>query len=258
MRIMLLGLLFAVRSACAQPLALPAPPAAAFAPRAGAALPMDARFIDDTGRAIRLGDLFGARPVVLVPGYYTCPNLCSTLFEGVMQALALGGLDAGAYRLAGVSIDPSDTPARAAAKKRGYAGMLPGGGANLHLLTGAPDAVGAFAGAIGYRYSGGEGGQFAHAAGFVVATPDGRVARYFPGVRFDPAELRAAVQDAARGATTGALTSRVLLLCAHFDPASGRYSLAAMNAVRAAGLLVLAALLAWMWLWRRRARGAPR
>lgn len=256
MRLVLLCLLLAVRSACAQSLALPAPPAAAFAPRAGTSLPMNARFIDDTGRAIRLGDLFGDKPVVLVPGYYTCPNLCSTLFEGVMQALALGGLDAGAYRLAGVSIDPSDTPARAAAKKRGYAGMLPGSSANLHLLTGAPDAVGALAEALGYRYKRGAGGQLAHAAGFVVATPDGRVASYFPGVRFDPAELRGAVQDAQQGATTGGIANQLLLLCAHFDPVSGRHSLAVMTAVRAAGLLVLAALLAWMW--RRRARGAAR
>lgn len=255
MRPLLLCFLLAARCACAQPLALPAPPSAAFAPRAGTALPLEARFVDETGRAIQLGELFGDKPVVLVPGYYTCPNLCSTLFEGVLQALALSGLDAGAYRLAGVSIDPADTPARAAAKKRAYAGILPASGASLHLLTGRADAIGALAGALGYRYSSGEGGQLAHAAGFVVATPDGHVARYFPGVRFEPAELRDAVSGAQRGAT-GGIASQLLLLCAHFDPASGRYSSAALSAVRAAGLLVLAALLGWMW--RRRASGGAR
>jgi protein SCO1/2 len=252
MKTMLLCLLLAARCACAQPLSLPGPPAAAFTPRAGTALPLDARFVDDTGRGIRLGDLFVHKPVVLVPGYYTCPNLCSTLFEGVMQALALSGLDADAYQLAGVSIDAADTPARAAAKKRAYAAILPGSGANLHLLTGRRDDIAALAGAIGYRYSRDGGDQLAHAAGFVVATPDGHVARYFPGVRFDPADLRDAVKDAQRGAT-GGIASQLLLLCAHYDPATGRYSLAAMTAVRAAGLLVLAMLLGWMW--RRRTNG---
>jgi protein SCO1/2 len=97
-------------------------------------------------------------------------------------------------------------------------------------------------------------GELAHAAGFVVATPDGRVARYFPGVRFDPATLRTAVRAAGTGATAS-FGQQLLLLCAHYDPAVGRHSAAALAAVRAVALAVLVCLLGWGW---RRHQRRPR
>jgi protein SCO1/2 len=271
-----------------QALQLPPPPVAGFAPVVGAALPLGSALVDASGAPVRLSSLFGRRPVVLVPGYYTCPNLCSTTFEGVLQGLGLSGLKEDEYEVVGVSIDPLETTATAAAKQRAYLTMLPGSGANLHLLTGAAPAIGAITRASGYRFSRADDGQFAHAAGFVVATPDGRVAAGFPGVRFDAAALRRAVRAAARGVIPqrvapdrvapdrvtpdrvapdrvaraggtgdadgagGGIASGLLLLCAHYDPASGRYSFAAMSAVRALALLVLALLGGFMWLRRRK------
>jgi protein SCO1/2 len=252
MKPLLLCWLLLAGSVHAQALRLPPPPAVRFAPAAGARLPLGAAFTDDDGKALRLGALFGRAPVVLVPGYYTCPNLCSTVFEGVLQALALSGMHSGDYQLVGLSIDPADTPARAAAKKRDYAGILPGGAEQLHLLTGSREAIAAFAVALGYSAQRDrETGQLAHAAGFVVATPDGRVAHYFPGVRFDPAGLRAAVSAAATGQAPS-FGQQLLLLCAHYDPAVGRHSAAALAAVRSVALAVLAGLLGWGWRRRQR------
>jgi len=254
--VMCLCLLFAASAVRAAPLALPPQPVTAFAPKAGAPLPLDAVFVDENGQQLRLGALFGRVPVVLVPGYYSCRNLCSTLFEGVLQALALSGLPAGAYRLAGVSIDPADTPALAAARKQAYAAILPGGAQDLHLLSGKPAASAAFANAIGYRGSRDPAtGELAHAAGFIVASPDGRVARFFPGLRFEPAALRLAVRDAGAGRFDTSLGEQFLLLCAHFDPASGRHSVAALWLVRAGALATLL-LLGLAVLARRRRKQA--
>jgi protein SCO1/2 len=248
--IVLAALLLACGPAGAQALALPPPPAARFDPVPGTRLPLDAVLRDDAGRPIRLATLFD-RPVVLVPGYYTCPNLCSTLFEGVLQALALSGLAAGDYRLVGLSIDPRDGAAEAAARKRAYAALLPGGAADLTLLTGDAPTLARLQAALGYRaVPDAASGELAHAAGFVVVDAGGRIVRYFSGVRFDPASLKVAVQAAAREEPAPSFGQQVLLLCAHFAPTSGRHTDVALAAVRA-GVLLLPLLFVG-WLWRRR------
>jgi protein SCO1/2 len=242
----------------AQALALPPPPAARFEPVPGTRLPSDAMLRDDAGRTVRLDALSAGRPLVLVPGYYTCPNLCSTVFEGVLQALALSGLAAGEYRLAGLSVDPHDGAATAATRKRAYAALLSGGAADLVLLTGDATTLARVQAALGYRaVPDATGGELAHAAGFVVLDAQGRITRYFPGVRFDPGTLRDAVRAAARSGAAPAAPAfgqQLLLLCAHYAPTSGRHTGTALAFVRA-GVLALPLLLAG-WLWRRRGRRA--
>jgi protein SCO1/2 len=238
----------------AQALRLPPQPAAEFSPRIGARLPLDVVLRDEAGRPLRLGSLFGAAPVVLVPGYYSCPNLCSTLFEGVLQALALGGMAAGSYRLVGFSIDPGDGAGAASGKRQAYASLLPGGAADLRMLTGDAPALASLEDALGYRAPRDPAsGEFAHAVGFVVLDADGRISRSFSGVRFDPAALRTALQAARRGGNgsgAASLGERLLMLCTHYDPAVGGNSVAAMAAVRGGVLLSLLGL--GGWLWRRR------
>lgn len=243
-------LLAACGPAAAQALQLPPPPAARFDPVPGARLPLDAVLRDAAGRPVRLSTLFD-RPVVLVPGYYTCPNLCSTVFEGVLQALALSGLKAGDYRLVGLSVDPRDGAPQAAARKRAYAALLPGGAADLTLLTGDAATLARLQAALGYRtVPDVASGQLAHAAGFVVLDADGRIARAFSGVRFDPSGLRAALQGAARAEVAPSFGEQVLLLCAHYAPTAGLHTGASMALVRAGALLL--PLLFLGWLWRRR------
>jgi len=242
-------LMLACGPAAAQALQLPPPPAARFDPVPGTRLPLDAVLRDDAGQPVRLAALFD-RPVVLVPGYYTCPNLCSTVFEGVLQALALSGLAAGEYRLVGLSIDPRDGATAATERKRAYAALLPGGARDLALLTGDAQTLARLESALGYRtVADTDTGELAHAAGFVVLDADGRIARAFSGVRFDPAALRAAIRT-----PTPSFGEQVLMLCAHFAPTSGRHTTGALAFVRA-GVLLLP-LLFLGWLWRRGGRRA--
>jgi protein SCO1/2 len=251
--------------AAAQALQLPPQPAATFTPQPGARLPLDAVMRDASGAAAPLGRQFGHAPVVLVPVYYSCRNLCTTLFEGVLQALALSKLPAGAYRLVGVSVDPHDGPAQAAEKQRAYAGMLPGGAPDLAMLTGDASALARVEAALGYRaVPDPNSPELAHAAGFVVADSSGRVTRYFSGVRFNPAKVAAAIEDADAGRVDQAsFADRLLLLCAHYAPTSGLHNAQAMAAVRVVSMLVLLLLAGWMWRrhrqnvrLRRRAGGA--
>ena len=209
--------------------AFAAMPEVAFQPHPGARVPGDAQF-----REARLGDYYGRAPLVLVLGYVGCVNLCGTTLNGVSEALRETGLVAGRdYDALFVSIDPRDESAPAQ-RRPGW-----------HFLTGAASAA-RIAKVVGFPYSyEADSGQFAHPAGFVVLTPQGRVARYFEGVRFDAQALRRAIEEAGKGKTSGAL-DRLLLVCFH-DPLSGRHTPAVMAGVRAATALLLIGfgVLAW-------------
>jgi protein SCO1/2 len=202
-----------------------------FEPHPGASIPATLQF-----REARLGDYFGAAPVVLVLGYSSCINLCGTTLEGTNEVLDAARLSPGRdYTALFVSIDPRDEKA-APPRRPGW-----------HFLTGAA-AAGELAQAVGFRYRFDKAsGEFAHPAGFVVLTPQGRVSRYFEGVRFEPAELKRALVEASNGEARGGF-SGFLLRCFH-DPENGRYTATVLGAVRIA---MIAFLLGFGWLaWRR-------
>jgi protein SCO1/2 len=214
--------------------------------RPGAALPLATRFRDEDGRERALGDFFGERPVVVVPAYYRCPMLCSLVLGGLARSLrALGDAD---LEVVVFSIDPAETPALAAEKKAG----LGVDGDRWHLLTGDEPQIRAVADAVGFRYAWDEArGQWAHPAGVVVATPDGRVSRYLFGVEYAPRDLRLALVEASAG-KLGSIVDRLLLFCYAYDPSAGAYSLAVLRTVRLAGLLTVALLVAFVTVSLRR------
>jgi protein SCO1/2 len=120
------------------------------------------------------------------------------------------------------------------------------------LLTGDVATLARLQTALGYRtVPDAQTGGLAHAAGFVVLDADGRIARAFSGVRFDPAALRDAIRTPAPAPSFG---RQVLMLCAHFAPTSGRHTDAALAAVRTGVLLLPLGLVGWLW---RRRGGRP-
>jgi protein SCO1/2 len=209
--------------------------------RIGAQLPLDARFLDEGGREVSLGELFARRPVILALVYYECPMLCTLVLNGLFESLGALGFDAGAgYEVVAISIDPGETPALARAKRDGYAARLGGDAARgLHFLCGREEEIARVARAAGFRYAYDAGrDQYAHAAGIMVATPSGELARYFYGVDYPPRDLRLALVEASAG-RLGSPVDQVLLFCLHYDPARGRYGLAVLDLIRLGGGLTV-------------------
>lgn len=217
--------------------------------RVGERLPLSTQLTDESGGAVELARYFSDIPVVLVFGYYRCPTLCTTLMEGVLLGLSAAGLDRGAYRVVEVGIDPRENAGDAARKAAGYRAAF--GSVPVDLLTGSEAATKSVANAAGFTYAfDTRYAQYSHPLGFLIASPEGRITRYFPGVRFDPRELRLALIDASQS-RIGSLSERIFLRCAHYDPVAGRYSVAVMSIVRAVSLVLVVLFGAYLWRSRR-------
>jgi protein SCO1/2 len=216
-----------------------------FDQRLGEALPLDAAFTDEQGRSVKLGDYFGERPVVLSFVYYECPMLCTIGLNGLSAALeVLSFVPGQEFEVVTVSFDAKETPALAAAKKKAYLARYQrqGAEAGWHFLTGSDASIGALTRAVGFRYVWDEATkQFAHPAGLVVATPEGRISHYLFGVEYAPKDLRLALVSAASG-RIGNAADQLLLYCYQYDPQTGRYSASILNLVRALAVLTLLGL----------------
>ncbi|HUI09058.1 MAG TPA: SCO family protein [Bacteroidota bacterium] len=223
----------------------------------GAQLPLGLRFRDEEGRPVALGDFFGSRPVVLSLVYYRCPMLCTEVLNGMVECFRALPFSAGnEFTVVTVSIDPRETPDLAKEKKEGYLAAYgrEGAAGGWHFLTGDAQDVAALAKATGFHYLfDSTSGQFAHAAGIMVATPGGRLSRYFYGVEYEPRDVRLALVEASR-ARIGSMVDRILLLCYHYDPLTGRYGPVIMNIFRGAGALTILVLGGGILILLRRER----
>lgn len=156
-------------------------------------LPLDLRFRDEAGQEVALREYFGKRPVVLALVYYECPMLCSMILNGVASSLKVVNLDAGTdFDVVAVSFDPRETPELAAAKKEQYVQEYgrPGTASGWHFLTGDEEAIRRLTQAVGFKYFWDEESQqFAHASGVMVATPQGKLSRYFYGIKIGRAHV---------------------------------------------------------------------
>jgi protein SCO1/2 len=232
-----------------------------FDQRLGELLPLDLELRDEDGRGVELGAFFGERPVVLALVYYECPMLCTLVLNGLTGALKGVGLEAGKdFEVVVVSFDPRETPELARAKKAAYLDRYgrPETAPAWHFLTGSPAAIERLTAAAGFRYAWDEAAeQFAHPSGILTATPEGRISRYLFGTDFAPRDLRLALVESA-GGRIGTRTDQVLLYCYHYDPATGRYSAAVMNLVRAGALATVASLALVIGVFWRSERAACR
>jgi protein SCO1/2 len=232
--------------------------------RLGQQLPLDAIFQDEQGRPVRLGQYFGARPVILVLAYYNCPMLCTQVLGGLVSSLRVLSFDAGKdFDVVAVSFDPRDRPADAAAKKAPYVAEYgrPGAAAGWHFLTGSSASIERLTGAVGFHYKYDESlGQFAHASAITVATPGGKLSHYFYGIEYAPRDLRLALIEAS-GNRIGSPVDQILLYCFHYDPKVGKYGAVVMNMLRFGGVvavLILSTFLAVMWRRDHRRDAAAR
>ncbi|GIX07971.1 MAG: electron transporter SenC [Candidatus Poribacteria bacterium] len=231
----------------------------AFEQQLDAQVPLSIRFLDEEGASRALGEVLSDRPAVLVLGYFHCPMLCGLVRDGLIRSVAKLDFTVGEdFDVVYVSIDPTDAPEMARAfRETSVRAYGRGDGAGWWFLTAeTEEPIRQLADAVGFRYAYDElSGQYAHPAGVIVLTPQGRISRYLFGVEFDEKDLRFALMEAAQQ-RIGTLSDLVLLRCYHYDPQTGRYTVAVWRIMRIAGFLTVAGLGALVLFLFRRERHA--
>jgi len=209
-------------------------------------LPLGLSFADETGRQVQLGQYFGKHPAILALVYFQCPMLCSEELNGLTSALRMVHLTPGKdFDVVVVSIDPTEGPALAAAKKASYVKRYgqPETANGWHFLTGQQAAIDALTQAVGFGYTkipgpDGKLNQFAHASAIQIVTPQGKLAQYYMGVEYSPKDLLLGLVEASSN-KIGSPVANILTYCYHYDPATNTHSLIVARVMQLGGLVTL-------------------
>ncbi len=213
--------------------------------RLRAQIPPDLLFRDEQGNAVKLGQYFGKRPLILNLVYYTCPMLCGEVLNGLTSALTVMPFNVGReFDVLTVSFNPRETPAQAAAKKQIYLKRYgrAGAGDGWHFLTGSDPSITALARAAGFQYQyDPQTGQYAHGTAIMVLTPAGTISQYYYGVEYAPRDLRLGLVQASQN-RIGTVVDQMMLYCYHYDPRTGKYTAIVTRILQLAGVATIAIL----------------
>jgi protein SCO1/2 len=222
-------------------------------------LPLNLTFVDDQGKQVQLSDYFGRIPAILALVYYRCPMLCSEELDGLTSALQMVNYVPGKdFNIIVVSIDPSEGPDLAAAKKRSYLKRYghPETAAGWHFLTGTQPNIDALTQAVGFRYAripgpDGKLTQFAHASSIEIVTTDGKLAQYYMGVEYSPKDMILGLDEASSN-RIGSPVENILTYCYHYDPQTNTHSLIVARIVQLGGFVTVLMLGGFMFLMLRK------
>jgi protein SCO1/2 len=218
-------------------------------------VPLSATFRDDHGNPVTLRDVLPKdRPAILQIGYMKCPMLCSLVMNALVRGIQDMDWTVGQqYDIIALSVNPKEGPDLAEGKKAGYVAEYgrPQSAAGWHFLTGEESSIRSVTDAVGFEYRMQENGEYSHAAGIFILTPDGRLSRVLYGVKYDSANVRMALLEASQG-KVGTTLDRIILWCHIYDAQAGGYVVMAMRVMQLGGVLTLMLLgggLGWFW-WR--------
>jgi len=223
----------------------------------GAHINLDTSFVDQNGKTVFLKDYFkGDVPVILALVYYSCPNLCNLLLNGLKDTLS--GLDwkvGEKFRIVTVSFDPEENYELAAQKRETYLKSLNlPANTDWHFLTGKEENIKRLTETIGFSYKYDKSQmQYAHSAALYVLTPEGKISRYLFGIMFEPRDLKLSLLEASEG-KVGNFVDRMIMFCYHYDPQGRKYSLYSIRLMRVAGYVTVLSLAIFLFFLSRRKR----
>ncbi len=186
---------------------------------------VDYRFVDSSGRTVRL-DSFLGKPLVVNFVYTACVTFCPGTVQTLRDAAEVteDSIGPGKFNIVTIGFDTrSDTPDRMRAFARTQGVDRP----NWYFLSGDRRTVEELARDLGFLYFASAKG-FDHLAQTTLLDGDGRVYRQIYGTNFEARDLGDPLRDLVLGsnlsvATVEGFLNRVRLFCTYYDPSLGRY-----------------------------------
>ena len=263
-RIMRIGiLLFAATTLMAQQLSVPVDKdRMRIDNKLGESIPLDLTFKDESGKTVQLKDFFKeGRPVLLVPAFYQCPDLCTMILNGLCKTMKeLAWKPGKQYRVVTFSIDPTETPKLAREKRDAYARDY---GMPLEerwsFLVSDQETITRLTDKLGFRYyKRDKKNEYIHPPAVYVITDKGVISRCLPRFSFPERDLRLSIVDAS-GGKVGSFIDKLQSFCFHYDPHRSAYVAMADRIMTMGGVLtvlVLGSILGSLW-YREKKRKAP-
>jgi len=239
--------------------------------KSGAQLPLDTPFVDENGKAVKLGDYFKTGlPVILTLNYSDCPMLCGVMLDALTRSIieipetdgiikmALGQQ----FSMITVSLNPKETPKKASHTKAGYIqrfdkGLRPDAKNGWHFLTGKQKDIKAVADAVGFGYRHRvKEDDYLHPTVIMVLSSKGKVMRYINGIEYGPKLLTESLTSA--GNATPQESAGFVLSCFHYEAKAGSYAAMGQHLMSyvagAFAFLLFAAIAAWHFIKKKKAR----
>jgi protein SCO1 len=180
--------------------------------KTGDFLPLEAVFRDEGGKQISFREIIN-KPTLLLPVYYTCPQICSFDMANLALALQQTSIPHDNFNIITFSFNDKEYPRHAAAAKKSYTAMLaedfPTN--NWHFLVGEKENIQKVTKAIGYTFRETDDGLFLHPSALVAVGSDGKIIKYIYG-SFLSGDVDLALSEAAKG-TPATSIKRFLAYC---------------------------------------------
>ena len=165
---------------------------------------VNAKFTNSDGQETTLAECMDGKPTVFVLAYYRCPRLCNMVLNGVAKVLQAIDFEAGKdFNIVVVSFDATDTDRdRRRQEELGRPRLQPRtatrpAGTSSSAIRKRSKAA---AESVGFQYVyDKKSGEYAHASGIVLLTPEGRVSRYFYGIDYPTRDVRLGLVEASQG-----------------------------------------------------------
>lgn len=224
----------------------------------GDKIPSGITLVDSKGDTVKMGELLRQdKPVLINPGYYECPQLCSLIRTGVFKAARdMNWTPGQEYTIVSFSFDSAETANLADSVKNHYISRFDRNGIEKgwYFLTGSSDQIRRLTQSIGFGFKYDKSkDQYAHRSAIIFASPEGKITRYLYGIQYETQNVKNALYEAADG-EIGNTVERIVLSCYQYSPKEGSYVPMAFRIMKLGGIataIILGGFLSIFWYRER-------